>query len=189
MKKNDSDSDHKLVVGRIFNYCPWCSTKLIEGHVDGKTRKRCPQCDFIHYRNPIPAAGAFIEKNNKILLVKRKYPPYVGAWSFPAGFMEYGESPARCCIREVFEETGLQVKLTGLFKVYSGTDDPRSRAVLIMYLSEIVGGDLQPGDDASEVDYFDLDAIPESIAFESHRRAIKEYRQLKESGKLPDPNE
>ena len=189
MKKDASDNDHKLVVGRAFAYCPWCSAELIESHIDGKTRKRCPRCDFIYYRNPIPAAGAFIVKDNQILLVKRKYPPYVGAWSFPAGFMEYGESPAHCCIREVLEETGLEVKLTGLFKVYSGTDDPRSRAVLIMYLSEIVGGQLRPGDDASEVRYFDLDAVPDNIAFESHVRAINEYRQLKKTGAIPDPNE
>ena len=189
MTDNLSDNEHKLVARKMYEYCPWCSARLIEAHVDGKTRKRCPECDFIYYKNPIPAAGAIIEKEGKILLVKRKYPPRVGDWTFPAGFMEWDESPGYCCIREIAEETGLKVKLTSSFKVYSGADDPRTKAVLILYLADIVGGSLTPGDDASEAKYFTRNEIPENIAFESHRRAISEYYKLKKTGKLPDPNE
>jgi NADH pyrophosphatase NudC (nudix superfamily) len=103
MNQGDQDNEHKLVVGKPYVFCPWCGAKLIEAIIDSRTRKRCPDCDFVHYRNPIPAAGAIIENNGSILLVKRKYPPYVGDWCFPAGFMEYGESPERCCIRELKE--------------------------------------------------------------------------------------
>ena len=184
-----NDNDHKLVVGREFDFCPWCRAELIEKRVDGKTRKRCPDCDFIHYQNPVPAAGALIVDDGKVLLVMRKYPPRVGDWSFPAGFMEYGESPGACCIREVKEETGLDIKLTSSFKVYSGSDDPRTRAVLIMYIAEVVGGKLEAGDDASELKFFPLDDLPNNLAFESHIRALDEYNEYRLSGELPDPNE
>lgn len=179
----------KLVVNRDYNFCPWCSTKLIEDHVDGKTRRRCPACDFIHYKNPVPAAGGFIVKDGKVLLVRRKYPPREGYWSFPAGFMEWGETPADCCIREVKEETGLEVEAVSSFKVYSGSDDPRTRAVLIMYVVNVNGGELKAGDDASELKFFSLDELPENIAFESHIRALAEYKHYRKTGDLPDPNE
>ena len=182
-------NEHKLVIAREYTFCPWCAAKLVEVELDNKKRKHCPECDFVYYHNPIPAAGAIIDDGNKVLMVKRKYPPYVGDWCFPAGFMEYGESPAECCIREIAEETGLIVQLTGSFKVYSGHDDPRSKAVLILYVAEITGGQLKAGDDASEVFYFPLDKPPANIAFESHRRAFHDYVRYKKTGELPDPNE
>jgi len=79
--------------------------------------------------------------------------------------------------------------LVGSFKAYSGHDDPRTKAVLILYVARIEGGVLTPGDDAIEAKFFPLDEIPDNIAFESHRRAINEYKQYQETGNLPDPNE
>jgi len=113
-----------------YRYCPRCSGELVKKTVDHNTRKVCPVCGFVLYRNPAPAAGVIIEKEGQILLVRRKYNPYKGDWCLPAGFIEYGESPEHCAVREVKEETGLEIKLTNLFKVYSGTDDPRTRAIL-----------------------------------------------------------
>lgn len=189
MNENKSSDNYKLVIDRDYSFCPWCSAKLSIKHVDGKSRNRCPECDFVHYKNPVPAAGGFIIEDNKILLVKRKYPPRKGDWSFPAGFMEWGESPTNCAIREVKEETGLDVEVTGSFKVYSGNDDPRTRAILILYLVKSINGQLEAGDDASELKFFPLDDLPENIAFESHTRAINEYKQYLKTRKLPDPNE
>ena len=184
-----TDDEHRLIKDREFAFCPWCATGLMEKRIDSKTRKHCPKCDFVYYKNPVPAAGAIITDNGKVLLVKRKYPPRVGDWSFPAGFMEYGESPSHCCIREVKEETGLDVKLVNSFKVYSGADDPRTRAVLILYIAEIQSGDLKAGDDAGELKFFPLNKLPDNLAFESHIRALNEYREFKKTGNLPDPNE
>lgn len=164
-------------------------TLLVEELIDSKKRKRCPVCEFVYYKNPVPAAGGFIVEDGKVLMVRRKYPPREGYWSFPAGFMEWGETPAACCIREVKEETGLDVDVTSSFKVYSGSDDPRTRAVLIMYIVKIKGGKMIPGDDASELRYFPFNNLPENIAFESHVRALAEYEKYARTGKLPDPNE
>ncbi len=186
---NEINGDHKLVPDRNYTYCPWCSTKLVDRHIDGKTRQHCPECDFIHYKNPVPAAGGFIVEDDRILLVKRKYPPREGYWSFPAGFMEWGESPANCAIREVKEETGLDVEVFSSFKVYSGTDDPRTRAILILYLVKQIGGKMEAGDDASELKFFSLNDLPKNLAFESHIRALNEYKQYLKTGKLPNPNE
>jgi len=158
-----------------FRYCPRCSAELIKKRVDHNLRKVCPVCGFVLYRNPAPAAGVIIEKEGQILLVRRKYNPYKGDWCLPAGFIEYGESPEHCAVREVKEETNLEITLTGLFRVYSGSDDPRVRAILIVYLGEIINGEPSPGDDASETKFFSPENIPQNIAFQSHRQALKDY--------------
>ena len=158
-----------------FRYCPRCSAELIKKKIDHNLRKVCPVCGFVLYRNPAPAAGVIIEKKGQIVLVRRKYNPYKGDWCLPAGFIEYGEAPEHCAVREVKEETNLDVKLNSLFRVYSGSDDPRTRAILIVYLGEIASGEPKPGDDASETKFFLPENIPQNIAFQSHRQALKDY--------------
>jgi ADP-ribose pyrophosphatase YjhB (NUDIX family) len=152
---------------------------------DNRERLRCPACDFIWYKNPIPAAGAIVNRSGEILLVKRKYPPAIGDWCFPAGFMEYDESPVDCCVRELREETGLDIEITRLFWVYAGHDDPRSNAVLMLYLANIIGGDAAPGDDAVDLRFYKLDDVPANIAFQAHREAISDYRRYMETGLFP----
>ncbi len=162
-----------------FTFCPFCRSELVATELDGHLRLACsnPDCDFIFYQNPIPAAGAIIVENDQILMVKRAHPPKIGWWCIPAGFMEWTEHPSQTAIREIREETGLIVELKGFFEVYSGNDDPRNNAILMLYLADRVGGKLQAGDDAYEVKFFSFDQLPEKIAFESHIRAIADYNQ------------
>jgi 8-oxo-dGTP diphosphatase len=162
-----------------FRHCPRCASRLIEAKLDGRMRLACSSssCDFVYYHNPIPAAGAVIVENDRILLVRRAHPPRIGDWTIPAGFMEWDEHPTQTAIREVKEETGLDIELTGLFEVYSGRDDWRNNAVLILYLARRTGGELAPGDDASEAVFFPFDATPGNIAFRSHRQALADYHE------------
>jgi ADP-ribose pyrophosphatase YjhB (NUDIX family) len=141
----------------------------------GRPRATCPACGFIHYRNPVPAAGVILPGRHGVLMVKRKFEPAAGAWCLPAGFMEYGETPERCAIRELREETGVEARIASLFGVYAGFDDPRVRTVLILFTAERVGGRLKAGDDATDARYFRAGDPPRRIAFESHRRAWAEF--------------
>jgi 8-oxo-dGTP diphosphatase len=162
-------------IGKTYKYCPKCGAEMVDKRIDHRERKVCPVCKFVFYHNPVPAAGVVIEKDNKILLVKRKYEPYKGDWSFPAGFMEYDESPEQCAIREIKEELNVDVELDGLFGVYSGKDDPRTHAILIMYWAKIKKGELKPGDDAEEIRFFAKEEVPQNIAFLAHRQIIREF--------------
>jgi len=138
-------------------------------------RPVCSQCGFIYYQNPVPAAAVILCQDGQVLLVKRKYDPKAGDWSLPAGFMEYDESPQETAIRETKEETGLDVSINRLFNVYGACDDPRSQVVLVVYVVESTGGDLQAGDDALEARFFPLDSLPTDIAFSSHRKALEKF--------------
>jgi 8-oxo-dGTP diphosphatase len=160
---------------RPVRFCPRCATRLVRRDDHGSPRPSCPGCGFIYYRNPAPAAGVILAPDRNVLLVKRRYAPRPGAWCLPAGFIEYGETPERCARRELFEETGIRVRLTGLFGVYAGLDDPRVRSVLILYTADRANGTLVPGDDATAARYFSLDRLPKRIAFESHRRALARF--------------
>ena len=158
-------------------FCPRCGTPLVMKDEHGRRRPTCLQCGHIAYRNPVPAAGAILTGPRGVLMVRRKFDPRAGSWCLPAGFMEYGESPERCAVRELFEETGIKARLTGLFGVYAGFDDPRVRAVLILYTAERTGGRLKAGDDAIEARFFPFARLPRSIAFAAHRRALEEFRE------------
>ena len=162
-----------------YRYCPLCGKQMEAVELDGLERLRCAdsECGFVYYHNPIPAAGAILVEDERILLVKRAHPPRIGYWCVPAGFMEWGEHPSETARREVEEETGLEIELDSFFEVYTGRDDPRVNAVLMLYLAHRTGGRLSPGDDADETRFFSLDAPPENIAFESHVRAIRDYNR------------
>jgi ADP-ribose pyrophosphatase YjhB (NUDIX family) len=158
-------------------FCALCGARMRPKREHGVMRPTCPRCGFIAYRNPAPACGVLLTRGGRVLLARRAHEPRLGAWGIPAGFMEYGEHPEITAVREVMEETGLRVRLTGLFGVYAGRDDPRTRAVLILYRAKETGGTLEAGDDASEVGFFPLDRLPRPLAFRAHREALRDFRR------------
>ncbi len=160
---------------RNYKYCPVCGDHLQENYLndEGKNRLMCNTCGFIFYMNPTPAAAVILIRDEKILLVKRKFAPKIGDWTLPAGFMEYYETSEETAIRETKEETNLDIKIKGLFTVLPGFDDSRVHVVLIVYEGEIKGGEVKPGDDASEVKFFPFDNLPDNIAFSAHREVLE----------------
>jgi ADP-ribose pyrophosphatase YjhB (NUDIX family) len=160
----------------LFTFCPRCATPLQPVDDHGTDRPTCPACGFIHYRNPAPATGAIVARGDEVLLVRRRYAPRAGAWCLPSGFMEYGETPEQCVVRELREETGLKGRVTGLVGVYAGRDDPRVRAVLVVYAVRRMGGTLTPGDDATDARFFTRRSVPKRLAFHAHEAAIADWR-------------
>lgn len=131
-------------------------------------RPACPQCGWIGFHDPKVAAAVLIEKDGLVLLVKRINDPGQGLWSLPAGFIDAGEDPLEAAVRECLEETGLHVRISGLLDVIGGKENGRGADILILYRAEVTGGQLRPGDDAEEVDYFSRDNLP-PLAFKSTR--------------------
>jgi ADP-ribose pyrophosphatase YjhB (NUDIX family) len=155
-----------------YRFCSRCGAKLKENVIDHKRRLFCPACGFVQYSNPVPAAAVAIVQDGEILLVQRAIEPRKGLWSLPAGFIEIDESVQQCAVREVKEETNLDVELSGLLAVYSVFDDPRYICLLVVYSGKILAGELKCGDDASDAKFFPPSALP-PIAFKVHRLAIE----------------
>jgi len=124
-------------------------------------------------RNPELTVDAVIKKNQKIVLIKRKQEPYRGQYALPGGFVEYGETVEAALRREVFEETGLVVKIKSLVGVYSDPDrDPRGHVVSIAFAADVVGGALAAGSDASDAMLWDIADLP-PLAFD-HTQIISD---------------
>ena len=160
-----------------MNYCPRCAYPLTDKFVFGRKRRVCPGCGFIFFRNPKVATGALVEQDGKVLLVRRAVDPKQGWWCIPSGFVEHDEAPQEAALRECKEETGLDVRLTGLLDVYHYRSDFRGSGILIVYRAEVVGGELRPGDDASEARFFGPTELPQEIAFASNREALRRWQQ------------
>lgn len=159
----------------VAHFCFRCGTALEPRDDHGTLRPTCPVCGWIYYHNPVPAAGVILESEAGVLMVQRRFDPRAGAWCLPAGFMEFGETPEACALRELSEETGIRGRITRLFGVYTGSDDPRTRPILVVYVAEPIGGTIAPGDDAVDAGFFPRAELPDPIAFRSHRRALDEY--------------
>lgn len=105
---------------------------------------------------PVIGVGAVLICKGKILLEKRKGEPGRGKWSIPGGLVELGERIEETVIREVKEETGLDVESPELIDVVdniSVDDDGRVRYhfVIVDYFVKLKGGTLKAADDAEEL--------------------------------------
>ena len=123
------------------------------------------------FPDPKVAVVTVIFRDGQVLLTRRVNTPRQGLWTFPGGFVDAGEDPARAAERECLEETGLTVQVTGLIDVLSGQEHPRGSHILIIYQGEILSGTLNPGDDADRADFFHLDKLP-PVAFHSTQEII-----------------
>ncbi len=113
------------------------------------------------------------EKFKGIVLIERKYPP-VGL-AIPGGFVEIGEKVEDAAVREMKEETGLDVSLKGLLGVYSDpARDPRAHVVSVVWIGDATG-EPKAGDDAKEVKVFKLEDIPLDKLVFDHKRIILDF--------------
>ncbi len=152
-------------------YCSHCGARLIRRRVEGRTRSVCPRCGRVDYENAKPCAGALVVRGGEVLLVRRAVLPYRGWWDIPGGFLEAEEHPEHGAVREVREETGLRVRLGGLFGVY--LDRHESDPTLnLYYLARPIGGRERPADDAAALGWFGPGDLPERIAYPGHARRV-----------------
>ncbi len=139
------------------SYCARCGRGLVVEEVHGRPRPKCPGCGHVVFLDPKVAAVVLVAIDGKLVLVRRAEEPEIGAWAFPAGYVDRGEAVEDAAVREVREETGLEVEITRLLGLYSRAGDP---VVLAAYSAEVVGGALEAGDDVSDVALYEPDALP-----------------------------
>jgi 8-oxo-dGTP diphosphatase len=132
------------------------------------------------HKSPSLTVDAVITcEDNSVVLIKRKKDPYKDSWALPGGFVEYGETVEKAVLREVKEETGLEITLCGIVGVYSDPErDPRGHTVTVCYLAEIAGGELNADTDAADVACIKKSEIlKRKLAFD-HNLIIKDAFKL-----------
>ncbi len=103
----------------------------------------------------VPCVGAVVrDGDGRLLLVRRARPPAAGTWSVPGGRVEPGEDDATAVVREVREETGLEVAVGELLGTVERSPAAGVVYVINDYSCEVIGGSLRPGDDASDARWF-----------------------------------
>ncbi len=156
-----------------WEFCPRCGGATAPG--DGNVV--CTQCGFVVWANSVPAVQALVERDGKLLIVRRAVDPHAGMWDLPGGFLAEGEHPEDGLRRELKEETGLDVEV-GEF-VGAWLDPYDGRTVLgLTYDATPVGGGEHAADDVSELRWFAPTELPEAnaFAFRSHPRVVSFWR-------------
>jgi len=152
-------------------FCPLCGHRIESRVRHGRPRPVCPACRYVHFANPRVAAVVFVTDGDRTLLVRRGGWPEKGKWALAAGFIDLGEPPEEAAVRELKEETGLDIAIDGLLDL---SYDPVSKAIVLLYRGRVLGGVLAAGDDALEARWFTRHELPE-LAFESTRRAVEAW--------------
>ena len=142
-------------------YCPLCAAPLETRTLHGRDRPACPRCDFVHFTDPKLAVGVLVaDDEGRLLYTQRNHEPAMGSWAWPSGFVDRGEELRAAAIREVREETGIEIVIDRLIDAYSLADDP---LVFIAFAGRAGAGELRPGEEAQDVRFFPLDALPPPV--------------------------
>jgi len=173
------EANHKIQheYPRNVRFCPMCGGPLEMRIVapDHKENKVCTKCGFVYFLGPKLVAGCIIAKGDRTLLLRRGLEPSLGKWTYPGGFVDLGETPEKCALRETLEEVGMTVRYPELLGIYADRNDPKP-IIVVTYL-------VRPGTEtpivtpeATEVRYFGIDEIPwDDLAFDTTVQAIKAW--------------
>jgi ADP-ribose pyrophosphatase YjhB (NUDIX family) len=128
---------------------------------------------------PIVGVGAVVwDGPERVLLVRRGHAPKLGEWSLPGGRVEAGETLREALLREVREETGLEVRLGELIDVVDLVErDPQGAVsvhfVLLDFSAHAIEGTLSAGSDAAECGWFAPQEALQRVSWDETRRVIR----------------
>ncbi|MET8655123.1 NUDIX hydrolase [Nocardia aurea] len=124
-----------------------------------------------------PSAAAFVQQDDSVLLICRSDN---GNWSMPGGAHDPGESLSRTAVRETQEETGVDIRLTGIVGIftdpthvihYTSNDEVRQEFTVV-YRGEPVGGSPTPSSESTRVEWVPIERISTLPMDRSQRKRI-----------------
>ncbi|MGC9315255.1 MAG: NUDIX domain-containing protein [bacterium] len=151
-------------------FCEMCGTRTLWKPRDGGTGKleTCPNCGHRMFRNSKPCVGALVIDNGRIALIKRSIEPFKDFWDIPGGFLDETEHPKDGAVREVREETGLEIEPTEILDIFIDSYAGCQYTHNVYYIAKPVGGKLTACDESSDARWFPLSDLPNEIAFPNH---------------------
>lgn len=129
----------------------------------------------------VPGAAAIVTDQHGRVLLQRRTDS--GNWALPGGAMDIGETLQQCAIREVKEETGLDIEITGLLGIYTDPhhviaypDGEIRQEFTVTYLARVVGGTVTVSDESTDVRFihpaeFDHIPIHDTVRLRLHHHA------------------
>jgi ADP-ribose pyrophosphatase YjhB (NUDIX family) len=165
-----------------MKYCSECGqdVELRVPAGDHLPRHVCRNCGTIHYRNPKVIVGCVPEWEDRILMCRRAIEPRLGRWTFPAGFLELGETTAQGAAREALEEACTEVEIGELFVVISV---PYVSQIYMIHRARMKTPACGPTIESSEVTLMREAEIPwDEIAFPTIYHGLKFFFADRASG-------
>ncbi len=155
-------------------FCQRCGHALAEKQVEHRARPWCPACGYVVFLDPKVAVVVLARADGQLVMVRRSIEPALGRWSFPSGYVDRGEAVEDAAVREVMEETGLEVTLDGFVGLYSSK---HSTVVLAVYSAEVAGGELMAGAEVTDAALFSPDEMP-PLPFPHDDQILGDWRRL-----------
>ena len=132
---------------------------------------------------PLPKTPALtvdcvvLDRQQRLLVVRRGNPPFKGMYALPGGFVDIGETAEDACRRELLEETGVRAGKLQLLGVYSDPKrDPRGHTCSVAFLTRIQRASAKAGDDAAAVEWID-NWSRGNMAFD-HARMVADAKRM-----------
>jgi NADH pyrophosphatase NudC (nudix superfamily) len=141
----------------VPGFCLHCGASLAERPVDGEPRLACTTCTWVYFDNPVAVAGVIVRRGDEVLLAR----PQRGAQHvLVSGFLEAYESVEEAAVREVREETGLEVVIERVLGSYSCRPIGKNM-VFIVCVARPTGGELCVSQELADARWFSLQALPD----------------------------
>jgi ADP-ribose pyrophosphatase YjhB (NUDIX family) len=153
----------------------------------------CASCDTSHWLDAKPCAGALVTRRGRLMLVRRAFDPWRGAWDIPGGFCGPREHPKDAAVREVREETGLVVHVGDVLGMWIDTYAPEGpgadKVTLNIYFHATAEGEAEERTDPNEVaeiGWFAPEELPTHVAFPGHiPEVLRAWRESVEAAPRP----
>jgi len=166
---------HRHLSPETIRFCPLCGAGLVPKPIGADKRPEmvCSGCEFIFYVNQKVVAGTIPWQDGRLLLTRRAIEPAIGKWTFPGGYVDWGETVDAAALRETWEETGLRVELGGLVGVYSYANAP---VVIVVYRARVLGGTLTLCHENDRLEWVTPAEVRwEELAFPSTVAAMRDF--------------
>jgi ADP-ribose pyrophosphatase YjhB (NUDIX family) len=137
----------------------------------------------------VPGVSILVIDGDRIVLCRRRSASFGdGRWCLPCGYVEYDEDFLTAAVREVKEETGLDISVTRIVSVVTNYLTPGLHTLVVVMVAEPVGGDLVARDhDVDAVGWFAVSETLPELAFEADGHIIRRYFATHLTGAPVDP--